>query len=426
MVDPTTHCCKKMGRSQRNMLWALTALLVLLVVNHYLYFLKLFSQPVGEPGTVCSSFRSAREILLDDVCFPPVFSSSSSRQISANVARDVEAFRTTNWQSPTDCINGKEFWGGIRNSPAVIKSFDRTTVWKQFPNTYFQGPDVSSVSHRCSGEERPWYLSWILPTVYSKTFKSAYLVASQYWGQEFFHAIHEKGFMLGAARALLTQNPDMAIVVEALPPKLAEFAQEILGIPRARFHVMFFAVLVEKLYVPYGADCATQSAQHTLLTREWIRDRHPTLYKAPPLLTDITIIHRNEAGTCNRCLKNSEELRDAFRKYYPLRAVHLVVLGELPYAQVIKLLAKTDMLIAPHGAGLVNMILLPDGAKVLEILNKQDNCNFCFYELSLGLGLQYKAVSPLKTGPSTVDFTRVDVDHVLAAAEEMMRAQELS
>jgi capsular polysaccharide biosynthesis protein len=279
-----------------------------------------------------------------------------------------------------------------------------------------------SVSHRCNDDkwEKPWYISWIFPFVHTKTFKSAYLDASQYWGEAFYHAIQEKGFMLGAARVLLTQSPEMVIIVELLPPKLEEFAEEILGISKTRFHVMSFAILVQKLYVPYGADCAVQSSQHTLLTREWIRDRHPRLYKISHHPTDIVIINRNEGGVCNRCLRNSGELRVAVRKRYPLRTVHLVTLGDMRYVQVMELFAKTDIVIAPHGAGLVHMVFLPNG---LEILNKRNQCNFCFYELSLGLGLQYKAISPLKIGPSTVNFERVNIENVLAAVEGMIKAQ---
>ncbi|KAH9250911.1 hypothetical protein BASA81_011299 [Batrachochytrium salamandrivorans] len=414
-----------MARPRSNLpRWVVWVLLALVVANHYRHFWGMFTGPTGEPGTDCNRFRTSEQVLQDNVCFPMFAEHSSPDIVHANLARDIEAFETSNWRSPTDCIYAHKFWVNIRNSPAVIKTFESTKVWRNLFNVFYQGPQVFSVSHRCLNTwgETPWYLSWISPTISTTTFKSAYLDASQSWGGEFFHAIHEKAFSLGAARELLNQNPDMIIIVEVLPPKLAEFAWEILGIPKARFHVLSLTIVVEQLYVPFGLDCASQSRLHTLLTRDWIWDRHPTLYRTAKKPTDITIVHRNEAGICNRCLENSNELYAAFQKQYPLRTVHHIVLGDLPYSQTIKLLAQTEILIAPHGAGLVNMILLPNGAKVIEIQNKDDQCNLCFYELSLALGLRFKAISPLKVGPSAVDFTRVDIEHVLETVKDMMSA----
>lgn len=376
-------------------------LLVLVLANHYRHFRGTFTAPAAAPGTDCNRFRTSEYVLQDDVCFPAFAKRSSPVVAQANLTRDVEVFETSNWRSPEDCIDGHEYWANVRNSPAVIKRFESTRVWRNLFNVFYQGPQVFSASRRCQNTwgETPWYLSWISPTLSTLTFKTAYLDASQSWGSEFFHAIHEKAFSLGVARELLSQDPDMIIIVEILPPKLAEFAWEILGIPKERFHVLSMAVTVEQLYVPFGLECAVQSKLHTLLTREWIWDRHPALYKTARKPTDITIVQRNEGGVCNRCLENSQDLYVAIQQRYPLRVVHHIVLGDLPYSKIIQLLSQTEVLIAPHGAGLVNMILLPSGAKVVEVQNKDNQCNLCFYELSLALGLRFKAISPLRVAP---------------------------
>lgn len=390
--------------------------LVLLFTLDYLKFLDFFDLSVSR-GSECSLFRNAQEIAEDDVCFPSFLTFPSPTYLIANVTRDVETFKTRHWRSPEDCIDGKAMWENIRNSPAVVKQFSNVLVWKQYPNVYFKGPNVFSVSHRCnSWDETPMYLSWIIPVLNTKTFRHGYLDASQYWGGEFYHMMEEKGFLLGAARILLNQYPDMVIITESRFPKLLEFANDILGIPSHRFYAISTTIIrVHGLYVPYQTDCAVQSAQHTLLTREWIRDRHPELYARKVYKQDanIVLIHRNESGVCSRCLKNSPELYMAISKAFPHRNVHMVTLGDMSFVDIASLFSKTDILIAPHGAGLVNMIFLPDGAHIIEVMNHPVRCNLCFYEMALALGLQYTAVSPFKNSKEMAEFDRVDVEQIL-------------
>ena len=75
-------------------------------------------------------------------------------------------------------------------------------------------------------------------------------------------------------------------------------------------------------------------------------------------------------------------------------------------------LADTEVFVAPHGAGLTNMIFLPDNGKVVEILNHPNYYNAVYSDLALNLGLVYRGISPLTTSPTTVDYSRADPAHV--------------
>lgn len=337
----------------------------------------------------------------------------------------IEPFRTSVWdtQPPLSGI-GLKGWDPIRNSRASIKRFTEVSVWRSMFSTYYKNDHVFSTSHRCNHfgtenyVERPFYLSWLLPTVTTDVLDMAYLDASQTYGDAFYHLIHEKFFTLGIARALLESNPTLVIVVDVLLPKLVEFA-ELIGIPESRFYQVSGAIKVKTLYVPFAIDCTVMASPHVLLTRNWIRDLHAHHY-ATSFATDVVLINRNENGKCKRCLINSEEVFTALQHAFPTRKVHHVILGDLTTRQVMALFSRTELVVGPHGAGFVHLVFLPDHGKVVEVLNNPFACNLLFYELSLVLGLKYHGIGPLQISPKEVDFSRVDVDVVVSVARRML------
>jgi len=324
-------------------------------------------------------FQGALEVGDDDVAFPVFLKISNSEHILG-----------------PSVISG---WNQIRNTDAKLKQFENVSVWRSMYMTYFRNTHVFSVSHRCNKAgnfgndayyDKPWFFSWLLPTIHTTNIDVAYLDASQYYGDAFYHMVHEKFFALGIIREMLETYPNMIILVDVFPPKLAEFVQ-LLGLDSSRFHVISTLLNVKTLYVPYSFVCTAMSSQHVLETRKWIRDRHPYLYV--DTATDIVLIDRMENGVCKRCLPNSQQLFDKLKQRFANRKIHHVIMGELTTYQVLRLLSQTNVLIAPHGAGLVHMIFLPDNAKVIEIMNHPEYINVLFNELSVVLGLDYVALT---------------------------------
>lgn len=62
---------------------------------------------------------------------------------------------------------------------------------------------------------------------------------------------------------------------------------------------------------------------------------------------------------------------------------------ELSFTEQIKIFKNTSCLIGLHGAGLANMIVLQENCKVLELRNKSDMTNNCYYSMANALGLKY-------------------------------------
>ena len=85
----------------------------------------------------------------------------------------------------------------------------------------------------------------------------------------------------------------------------------------------------------------------------------------------------------------------------------LVQMEALSFAEQVRLIGETRVLVAPHGAGLTNMVFCQEGAHVVEIAAPSyPNPNF--YALACAMGLNYWLVPATFASPSEID--RLDRD----------------
>jgi capsular polysaccharide biosynthesis protein len=85
-----------------------------------------------------------------------------------------------------------------------------------------------------------------------------------------------------------------------------------------------------------------------------------------------------------RRLVNEEEIAPALARA-GFEAVHM---EDLSFEEQIRLMGETKVLLAPHGAGLTNMMFCPPGTHVVEIADTSyPNPNF--YALACAMGLHY-------------------------------------
>lgn len=59
------------------------------------------------------------------------------------------------------------------------------------------------------------------------------------------------------------------------------------------------------------------------------------------------------------------------------------------FEQQVKIMSQTKSLISIHGAGLTNMMFMPEGAQVLELRNEGDGQNNCYFALAAALNHHY-------------------------------------
>ena len=254
----------------------------------------------------------------------------------------------------------------------------------------------------------------------------------------------EMGFMLGAARNVIENNPQAKIIVDGIQPGYLQFIRDILKLdPTNRLLVIrpfstFGSLKVKKLHMMFFMMCGYVSPMNQILTREWIRDLHPQIYSSMMKTNstskyvvengDVIVLDRNERGICNRCLDNTKEFVQSLNELFSnskqgQRVVRHVTLGRLSVYEQMVLFSKAELVIGPHGAGLTNMIYMPDNAKVLEIMNHDRYFNYAYYDMAVGFGLVYRGIAPESSNArnnNIVKFNRLDVKKTLRTVQELL------
>jgi capsular polysaccharide biosynthesis protein len=130
-------------------------------------------------------------------------------------------------------------------------------------------------------------------------------------------------------------------------------------------------------HVPLYVECGNPSFQKIRLLRDVVES------KVHFESTHGILLRRH--GT--RELLNESEVFDFFQEKYP--QLTWVIFDILSIEDTANLFSKAAMIVAPHGAGLTNMIFAPKGVEILEFMPASDP-NVCYWHLSEMLENSYK------------------------------------
>ena len=75
----------------------------------------------------------------------------------------------------------------------------------------------------------------------------------------------------------------------------------------------------------------------------------------------------------------------------------VVYFEDIPFARQLEVVRGADVIVAPHGAGLANIIVARKGVKVVEIMT-HDWANSCYGHLAMSLGLDYTCIDASVSG----------------------------
>ncbi len=84
------------------------------------------------------------------------------------------------------------------------------------------------------------------------------------------------------------------------------------------------------------------------------------------------------------------------------------------FAEQVKLCSRARYLVSNHGAGLTNMLFMPQGSTVLELRHNSDGDRNCYFTLASALGLDYlyQTCRPIGPNPHSADLF-VDTDKLI-------------
>jgi hypothetical protein len=189
------------------------------------------------------------------------------------------------------------------------------------------------------------------------------------WCTEYFHFFTEV-----LPNALFLTNTGVKYPIFCRTSKFTEPAFRWFGITNEI--VSSLPPLKTKQVVPIYVECGNPSFQKIRLLRDVIESK--VHFKS----THGILIRRHGS----RELLNEEEVFNFFQKKYP--ELTWVIFDVLSIEDTATLFSKAAKIIAPHGAGLTNMIFAPKGTEILEFMPASDP-NLCYWHLSEMLGHSY-------------------------------------
>jgi capsular polysaccharide biosynthesis protein len=144
------------------------------------------------------------------------------------------------------------------------------------------------------------------------------------------------------------------------------------------FYNTSIGLIVKKIILP-SHTANTGNYNHTLINE--LRDKFIENIKTKG--TRKVFISRLKAP--KRKISNEGEVVD----YLKSHNWEIHYFEDYSFKKQIEIMSETKCLIGLHGAGLTNMLFMKEGGKVLELRNKEDNHNNCYFSLASELDIEY-------------------------------------
>lgn len=236
-----------------------------------------------------------------------------------------------------------------------------------------------------------------------------YLPMVYLWSHNYYHWVVEFLPKLRSLQQFESETGELPkILIQSDPPEWMVESLQFFGLNEDRIQEWKGeATQISKLLL--SSHRITTGGQHgsydlSLDDHEWVRNTIlSNLADNTGRDTDERIyISRQRAG---RRVKNFDEILSVLEEY----GFQQYVLEELSFREQVRLFSAADHIVAPHGAGLTNILFAPTTATVTELLpSPRSNSNF--FRIAAMLGQQYSYID-CKTSYDPEAFT-VETDQL--------------
>ena len=236
-------------------------------------------------------------------------------------------------------------------------------------------------------------------------------VISQRWGEGYFHRMIENIPRTALFLDFLRKYPSIKILARDNSQKLLEIL-ETLGLSRDR--VITGWIRADIAYVPRTTSCGTpnmlelqvfqyyhyQFITRNLLMQMDIKRNNVILVKrsGDRRFTNYSLIER---------LLNKSSIEFGFK---------FVIFGDNPppsLNETMILFSLASIVVAPHGAGLSNLVFGRPGTLVIEGLCNNPHINLCYQRTAYALGMRWHGIPSLSGCEDVVDVDGKEIDSVL-------------
>lgn len=218
-----------------------------------------------------------------------------------------------------------------------------------------------------------------------------YLLISDEHSYNYFHWFSES---ISRLLNFYENNTDEEKLIILLPTSLSKYEYISKSLDLLGFEYEFIKnkskIFVETLYVAPHLISSGHHNENIMKKMKNLFLENNTIIKDN--CKERVYITRKNAGM--RKILNEDELTNVLKKYN----FEIIQMENFNWMEQIGLMKNVKFLIAPHGAGLTNMLFTSNKLSILELLPLRDNntLNNCFYSLSSSLGYNYYYQFPEK------------------------------
>ncbi len=261
---------------------------------------------------------------------------------------------------------------------------------------------------------------WTAPpqNYHNKPILDEVFVMSQFWGKAFFHKNIEILPRVAPYLHFLQQHTSVKIYISD-PKKNTQSMLNFLGVPSSR--IVKGTVRAKVLYLPQATNCGSANIQETQLLSFHLR--RVILSTFPQLVNkqkSIVLIRRSG----KRHFTQADQLKTLVEKLAREFDLNFYWFRDDPVPSLTDAMInfyQAVLIVAPHGAGLSNILFTPPGSYVIEGLCNPPHTNLCFMRLSHLLGHRYHALISSKGCERYLDIPAEDIAAAVKLYLQQMR-----
>ena len=209
-------------------------------------------------------------------------------------------------------------------------------------------------------------------------------VITQHWGTAYFHFMVEVMPRLALYAEFLKTNPQIPILAPEAKRRLAMFLK-VIGLykPRLVSGVSRAKIVYQPRTTPCGAANLHESQMLSYIYRNYIKRTFP-----PEPRNKMILIRRSK----NRIFIKQKEIEKVLKRAaadYNLTYALFIDNPSPSLYDTMRMFHSAVIIVAPHGAGLANMLFSQPGTYVVEGFCNLPHANLCFQWLAYILGHQW-------------------------------------
>src|SRR6218665_2026273 len=233
---------------------------------------------------------------------------------------------------------------------------------------------------------------------------------AQFWGAANFHRMVEIIPRLSLYLDFLKRNPNIKILASETGGRTAELIK-ILGLNESRLISGTFRAKL--IYLPRSTMCGFANVQEIQVLSMIFRD-YITKNFLPEPRNKLVLIRRSASRRFTK-QEDIEKLVEAAAKTYNMSYVLFIDNPVPSLNDTMRMFHSALMVIAPHGAGLANVVFSQPGTIVIEGVCNLPHVNLCFQRLSYVLGHHWHGVPSRRGCEVVIEVSAESISRAIAS-----------